>query len=192
MHFLFLTRCYKTTNLQTIKDDIKAVFDNSEHTYELALLVDLSHGQNEDQFKAFEDDKTTVHFVHHKKDTYMYEDSDDYLATVDKDEDNTYVYFLDDDNTIKSDLLHVFDTSDNVDMIIFKLEGRAWGNKGCTIGNVDIGNYITKLKVIKKVKIGYSDSHVADGHFVETIRKNKYSIVYIDKSLGYYNKLPRP
>ena len=191
MHFIFLTRCFTTKNLQRIKDDIKAVFSGSKHTYQHVLLVDMSHALTKDdptttnRFDAFVDNNTKVHYVYNKKDYYMYYACDDYLATLE--DQDAYVYFLDDDNTLKPDFIKVCDTSENIDLIIFKLDNHPhWGNVGCTEGNVDIGNYITKLNVIKEYKIGDVQSRSSDGLFVEKLRKNKRSILYINETLGYY------
>lgn len=191
MHFIFLTRCFKPDNIQAIKDSIKSTFEShDEHTYKHVLLVDMSHTEaKEDQFDCFVDNYTDVHYVRKKKDHYMYNDVSDYLETVEDRE--AYVYLLDDDNIIKPDFIKVCDTSENVDLIIFKLDDHEqWGKKGCGSGSVDIGNYITKLSILKKYKFDTNESsRCADGRFVERLRENKCSIIYINEYLGYYNKL---
>ena len=191
MHFIFLTRCFTPDNIQTIKNSIREVFQAcGRHTYKHVLMVDMSHtGTKEEQFDCFVDRNTVVHYVHNKKDQYMYNDIDDYLEAL-PDQD-AYVYVLDDDNILKPEFTQVCDTSENVDLIIFKLEGHAgWGDKGCRAGNVDIGNYITKLSILKKYKFDVQrSSRNADGEFVVKLRSNKCSIVYIKDYLGYYNKL---
>ena len=193
MHFIFLTRCFTPNTIQIIKDNIKSVFDNqvndTHHTYEQRLIVDMSHGQNPDIFTPFADEHTIIHFIPNKKDYYMYEDCDDLLATIHQ--DNTYVYFLDDDNILAPNFLGLCDEFTDEDIVIFKLENHdGWGNEGCGVCTVDIGNYISKLSILQKYKIGTcEDSRCCDGHFVEVLRANNCSFKYVNKVYGFYNKL---
>lgn len=194
MHFIFLTRTHNPICIQTIKNDIKVVFDNqpndTHHTYEHVLMVDCTHfGVTDDKFSIFEDEHTHVHFVRKKADYYLSADIDDYMETVTN--EDAYVYIIDDDNTIHPDFLQVCDECNGADMLIFKIARLPYyGNPGCRLGSVDSANYITKVSIFRKCKMSHIEwSRAHDGIFVERVRAAKFNIQYSPKNLGYYNHL---
>ena len=118
MKIIFITRCYKPTNLQAIKDNLKEVFyKQSEHSYVQYLLVDMSYGEKEQAFKCFEDEHTKTYFIYEKKDYYNNSGIDQLLKKINEDQ-NDWVYVLDDDNFINKDILKAFDSYLDEDVIL--------------------------------------------------------------------------
>ena len=199
MHFLFLTRCYNSTNIQTIKENLRSIFNNQKqdthHTYQQVLLVDMDRSKlKEEDFSLFQDSNTEVHFVYNKKDRFLAYAIDDYLETIEQ--ENTYVYILDDDNLIKENFLDVCNYVEDNDIVIFKLENKTWlaGEsilKGAN-AKTDWANCLTKLSIMKQYKVGCSYSHNCDGQFVDKVIKANAKVKILNEQFGYYNKLPKP
>lgn len=201
MHFIFITRCYRPTNIAQIQQNLREVFRNTEHTYRQFLLIDLTHGESVLDFYQFADDKTTLHLVTEKPaiDTQATEGMDKALDTV-KPDDNVYVYVLDDDNIVHPDFLHVADYCHGEDAVVFKIAGKPYlGNKAiltsrCPIGHIDWANYVTKLTTMQRIKVYKPDGprRCEDGVFFDHMKRNNCTLVFVDKVMAYYNKLSKP
>lgn len=199
MHFIFLTRCYRTTNIDTIKKNIFALFaSQSKHTYQQELIVDMTHGQNKDDFIAFADEHTHITLVYTKDDNdkYMYKVIDKVVETLDI--ENAFTYMLDDDNILKSNFLEVLDDYHDEDAIVFKFENNlkmgtpAAIIMGC-VGYIDCGSFIVRLPIMKQFKIGNEESSwEADGRFMQKLLDSGCRVRFLDKKLAYYNALPKP
>lgn len=198
MRFLFLTRCFVTKNIPHIKDSIRGVFAGSPHSYIHVVLVDLTHGGKREEFERFADDVTVVHFVESKLpfDTQCTEGMDAALRKFGEDDD--YVYVLDDDNELHKDFLSVCDECAGEDAIVFKIAGRPeLGNSSILgkypVGHIDWANFITKLRVMRWLKIFYVDGprRCEDGVFFHKMMTNQTKIRFVSKELAFYNKLPR-
>lgn len=193
MNVIFITRCYKPTNLQRIKDNLKSVFEKQDKiSYVQYLLVDLSYNQPQQNFKCFEDEHTKVIFTHNKKDYYNNAGIDEVLQTIPNDQ-NTFVFVLDDDNLIKDDFTKVFDNYNGEDVLVVD-----WFREPFTVGNIvgkgDTRNCIVKLKVRKEtpIYIEGAKSYSADGVFIENLVKKGYSFKYLNLSVSIYAAMKRP
>ena len=193
MKVIFITRCYKPTNIQRIKDNLKSVFEKQDKiSYVQYLLVDLSYNQPQQNFKCFEDEHTKVHFTYNKKDYYNNFGIDEVIHSI-PDDQNTFVFILDDDNLIKDTFTRVFDNYSNEDVLIVD-----WYNGPLTVGNIvgkgDTRNYIVKLKVRKEtpIYIEGAKSYSADGVYLENLLKKNYLFKYTNLSVSSYAILKRP
>lgn len=198
MNIIFITRCYKPTNLQVIKDNLKEVFYNqSDHTYVHYLLVDMSYGENEQAFKCFEDEHTKTYFTYNKKDHYNNSGIDQLLKTINGDQ-NDWVYVLDDDNNITKDILRAFENYQNEDVIIVNsnlIRVSIPLVPGKIVGKSDTANYIVKLRVRKEtpIYIEGQKSYSADGKFLQNLVLKGYKLKNrTDLIVTKYRALSRP
>lgn len=197
MNIVFITRCYKPTNIQAIKDNIKEVFSNQEeHNYTQYLLVDLSYNQLQENFKCFEDDKTKVVFTYNKRDHYNSYGISQLIKTLEGDQ-NTWVYILDDDNFILKDFLTVFSKQSNEDVLVVNnnaLKFTSLPAIGKVIGNIDVSNYIVKLNVFKDNSffVEGRKSYQSDGLFFENLLKKQYLFKCTNKCVITKDALKRP
>lgn len=193
MNIIFITRCYKPDNILIIKNNLSYVFRNqTKHTYLHYLLVDLSYNQPQQNFKIFEDEHTKIHFTYQKKDYYNNFGIDEVINSI-PDDQNTFVYILDDDNLLRDEFIKVFDNYNEEDVLITD-----WWNSplvvGHVVGHVDAKHYIVKLKVRKETPtiIEGEKSYSADGVFLERILKKNYSVKYLNISVCIYAALRKP
>ena len=194
MNIIFITRCYKPTNLQQSKDNLREVFANQvEHTYVQYLLVDMSYGETEEHFKCFEDENTKVVFIYNKKDYYNNYGIDQVVNSI-EDDQNTWIYVFDDDNLLNKDFINIFDEYEGEEVLVVN-----WNKPHCTVGNVvgkvDTCNYIVKLRVRKETPVYYEGfkSYPADGVFFENLMKKQYKIKYTTHyNVITYAALKRP
>ena len=197
MNIIFITRCYKPTNIQKIKDNLRQVFQKqTEHSYIQYLLVDMSYNQPEESFKCFEDEHTKVVFTYNKKDYYNQFGIDELVRSIPADQ-NSWVYILDDDNLITENFPTVFNSTQDAEVLIVKRVG--WPLQtplvvGRIIGKVDLCNYIVKLKV-KQANNFYEQgksSYEADGRFLQNLVIKQYKLKYYADPVVKYSALKRP
>lgn len=183
MNIIFITRCYKPTNLQTIKDNLKNVFQKqNEHSYVHYLLVDMSYGEKDSAFKCFEDEHTKAIFTYNKVDYYN-NYGIDLLCKMLEDNQNTWVYILDDDNLINDNFIKALNSYVDEDVLVvnsnqFSYKSPLPANK--VVGYIDTSSYIVKLKARKEtpVYVEGQNSYAADGVFFENLMKKQYKIKY--------------
>lgn len=200
MHFIIITRCYKPTNLEKVKESIKVAFFGSQHTYTHLLIVDLTHGGKRKDFTRFADDTTVMYFVAKKQANDQHLDVAMDLILTEFDQDDAYVFFVDDDNIMHPDFLQICQHCAGEDALVFKIEGRPnFGNPdalhGQAVGHIDWANFIVKLGMMKRVKIyhGGNRSNCEDSIFFNKMEAQPdCKIKFVDKVLAYYNKLPKP
>lgn len=197
MKITFITRCYKPTNIQRIKDNLHNVFSNQDKIqYEQYLLVDLSYNQPQQNFKVFEDEHTKVHFTYQKKDYYNNSGIDQLVQSLEGDQNN-FVYVFDDDNLITEDFLKVFDDYNGQDVLVVcskKFNITSPHSIAGVIGNVDTSSYLVKLRVRKETPayIQGNKSYATDGIFFKNLLIKNYSFKYTKLMAVQYAALKRP
>lgn len=202
MNIVFITRCFKPTNLEAIKSRLQGVFAGTRHTYRHFIVVDMTRAENPEPFADFFDPNTTVVFSNEKPpaDEYNTNAIDEVLATYYTPHE-TFVYILDDDNTISKDFLRVCDYCEHnagADALVFQIASRPeLGQKfirpGEAIGKIDWANFLTRLDVMKRLKIFTgTDSQTADGQFFNRMLEKGLCILYTNEELCFYNALPKP
>ena len=202
MNIVFITRCFKPTNLEAIKARLKEVFSGTAHTYRHFIVVDMTRAESTAPFADFCDPNTTVVFSNEKPqaDEYNTKAIDEVLATYYTPHE-TFVYILDDDNTISEDFLRVCDFCEHnagADALVFQIGsrpelGQRFIKPGEAIGKIDWANFVTRLEVMKRLKIFTgTDSQTADGQFFNRMLERDAAILYVDEPLCFYNALPKP
>jgi hypothetical protein len=105
--------------------------------------------------------------------------------------DDTYLYFLDDDNIIHPDLYKLLDIIDNDKIYTFNQKDRIKGDK-FGIGMIDSAMVLIKYNKCKTARWS-PNIYDADGLYIlENFLNNRDNWVYVDNCLCYYNKLLEP
>jgi len=100
--------------------------------------------------------------------------------------EDTYLYYLDDDNVIHNDLYKLLHIIGDQKICTFNQKNRIDGNK-IEIGNIDSAMFLIDYKLCKSVK-WIPDKYEADGHYIkECYLKNKENWIYVNNELSYYN-----
>lgn len=113
--------------------------------------------------------------------------------------DSDWLYFLDDDNLPSYDVFECwkkYRLDDNVNFVLlsqlrfYNPNKKLYGRKGCdSLGNVDIGNFICKLKIIQGLEMN-PQLYNYDGHLVEHLKRNfGDSFAYEESLVSFYNIL---
>ena len=207
MHCIFITRCYRATNIQTIKDNLKDVLRVDgvrRHTYTHIILADLTRGMmNLEEVMGFDDLRTIPLITAEKahRDEYQTQTIDYYLEQIDVDGALTFVYILDDDNQITPDFLSALDACEDgdPDAVVFKVYGHPqWGDISIldhdAVGKIDWANMLIRLDVMKRLKVYTlgADSQKSDGLFFEKMKRDGCTIKFLNQICGRYNALPKP
>lgn len=103
---------------------------------------------------------------------------------------DTFIYFLDDDNQIHENLYKLLDVAMDGEFYTFNQEG---GIKGDQIAKdkIDTGMYLVDFKISKDVR-WYPHCHASDFYYInECYSKKRDGWVYVDSDLCYYNKIGR-
>lgn len=101
---------------------------------------------------------------------------------------NTFIYFLDDDNVVHSNMYKLLDVAFDGEFYTFNQEGGLKGDK-IAINQIDTGMYLVDFKIAKEVR-WFPHCHASDFYYInECYSKNRNSWVYLDSDICYYNKM---
>lgn len=203
MHCIFITRCYKATNIPVIKQNLTTVFEGSRHTYEHRLIVDATRLDNWlAEFGTWHLDACfppSVYYEKRAKDEYNTFGIDDFIEQCA--DGGSYVYILDDDNQITPDFLAALDACEDgdPDALVFRVYGHPqWGDISIldqnAVGKIDWANMLIRLDVMKRLKVYTlgADSQKSDGLFFEKMKRDGCRIKFLNQICGRYNALPKP
>ena len=102
--------------------------------------------------------------------------------------EETFLYFLDDDNLIHQDLYRLLDIVDDEKLYTFNQEKRLLGNK-IKLANIDTAMILINFKLCKNIKWVLND-YGADFIFInQCYSENPDEWVYVNNSLSTYNIL---
>jgi hypothetical protein len=101
---------------------------------------------------------------------------------------DTLLYYLDDDNIIHPNIYRLMNIIDNNKLYTFNQHNRIKGNNIC-VGGIDTAMVIIPYKLCRNEK-WITDKYEADGYYIEECyNKNKDIHIYVDNNLCYYNKI---
>lgn len=103
-------------------------------------------------------------------------------------DDNTFLYYLDDDNIIHNNLYKFLNIAEKNKMYTFDQENRINGNiiEEC---HIDTAMVLIDTRLCKYINWEI-DKYTADGIYIKNCyNNNKRNYIYVNNSLSYYNKL---
>lgn len=115
--------------------------------------------------------------------------------------DEDFCYFLDDDNIITHDMVEIYQREKNssVDLILFSQKAgltnktRLYANSldDLDLGRCDIGSFLVRYNLLKKVYISYLESRNSDGHLACSIKThiNEHKMIVEGGKYTRYNAL---
>ena len=182
----------KAEYLNTINNDLGKLSNNIDITWFIIYQHDLHNEIEEWNIKSSKYDRLTVETVKGKEEVSYYGNSyrNQGISLVEPDENN-WVYFIDDDNTIYPNFIDLLSTltKDSEDVVFF---GQINPDQSIRlqpteikVGNVDTAMFIIRSTVIKKYE--WKEEHyTADGILAEELYKNENcKIIYTPYS--FYN-----
>lgn len=102
--------------------------------------------------------------------------------------EDTYIYFLDDDNLMHSDLYKFLNIIDDEKIYTFNQANRLKGNS-IDLGGVDAAMFLVDYKFCKKIKWKLGE-YAADYYFIhDCYLANKKQWIWVDNTFSYYNSL---
>jgi predicted O-methyltransferase YrrM len=102
--------------------------------------------------------------------------------------DNTYLYYLDDDNIVHKDLYKVLKFIGDKKICTFNQKDKRNGDI-IVIRHIDTAMFLIDFDLCKSIR-WILDKYDADGYYInECYSKNKYHWIYINNELSYYNFL---
>ena len=184
-----ITPSYRTVNLHKLKESI-----NFDYVDQWIIVYDGS---------KIKENPTL--FNHEKIDEYVFQGDGrsgnpqrNYALTKIKNED-TYLYYLDDDNLIHSNLYYLLLNCDGVHLYTFNqynthnpmspyTNNTMFGND-VRVGGIDTAMFLCHFSLIKGIRWVF-DKHEADGIYIsECYQKNKDKHVYVNAIMCNYNIL---
>lgn len=104
--------------------------------------------------------------------------------------EDTYLYFLDDDNLIYKDFYKLLDVIDSEKIYTFNQKNRLKGS--CIqVGSIDTAMFLISYKLCKNIR-WIEDRYDADGYYIlDCYNNNKDKWVFVDNVLSTYNVLIR-
>ena len=102
--------------------------------------------------------------------------------------EDTYLYYLDDDNIIHPDLYKLLNIIGDQKCCTFNQKDRINGNL-IEIGSIDTAMFLVDFKLCKNIR-WKTDIYEADGYYIkDCYLNNKFNWIYVNNELSYYNNL---
>ncbi len=180
-----ITPCIRPENLQKIKESL-----NFDYIAEWIIVYD---GKRVQPIFSFTNNENITEYIYSGKGKSGNPQRNFGLSNVKN--PNTYIYFLDDDNTIHPDLYKEFATFDHNKIYTFdqKRPPDVYPFKECLKGNtirinkIDTAMFMVHYSICRNIE-WFADQYNSDGIFiVQCYLQNKEKWVYIDKVLSHYN-----
>lgn len=177
-----ITPSCRPKNLQTIRNSIKF-----NYVHEWIIVYDGSKIiENPNIFGAENNDKIKEYV--YKGNGRSGNPQRNYALTKMTNPDNTFIYYLDDDNIIHPSLYNLLNIMDNNNMYTFNQTNRLKGNN-INVCCIDTAMFIIDYNLCKNIT-WINDKYNADGHYITACyNTNKNNHIYVDNDLCYYNKL---
>jgi hypothetical protein len=173
-----ITPSYRVTNLPKLKESI-----NFDYVHEWIIVYDGT--KIADNPKLFRDPKIKE-FVFTGEGISGNPQRNYGLTQVSN--ENTLLYYLDDDNIIHPDLYKLLNVVDNNKLYTFNQMNRLKGNN-ININGIDTAMVIIPYKLCKEYT-WVPSRYDADGYYIkECYTKNVNSHIFVDNDLCYYNKV---
>jgi hypothetical protein len=191
-----ITPCYRINNLQQLKESI-----NFNYVDEWLIVYDGS--KITENPKLFEND--IVNNIDNKKiREFVFRDDNGISGNAQRNfalkqitKEDTYIYYLDDDNIIHPDLYKLLDIIEDNRIYSFnqKRPDDIYPYVDLLKGNeidlfkIDTAMFLIDYRLCKNIT-WILDKYNADGYYIkECYEKNRQSHIYVDKELSYYNKI---
>jgi predicted O-methyltransferase YrrM len=176
-----ITPSYRIDNVITLKNSI-----NFDYVDEWIIVYDGSKIiENPNIFSNENNDKIKEYV--HKGEGVSGNPQRNYALSMIKNTD-TFIYYLDDDNTIHPSLYKLMNIVDKNKMYSFNQEN---GLKGSNVSrnNIDTAMVLIYYKLCNNIEWNIKE-YGADGYYIEECyNKNKDKYIYVNNELCYYNKL---
>ena len=189
-----ITPSYRLNNLQQLKESINfdyvdewiIVYDGNKITENPKLF------ENQAENKTFQKIREFVF----KDENGISGNPQRNFALKQINKENTYLYYLDDDNLIHPNLYKLLDIIDNKKIYTFnqKRPNNVYPYVDLLKGNnielfkIDTAMFLIDYRLCKNIN-WILDKYNADGYYIkECYEKNMQSHIYIDNELSYYNK----
>jgi hypothetical protein len=190
-----ITPCYRINNLQKLKESM-----DFDYVDEWLIVYDGSKiTENPNLFKndvVNNIDKKIREFVFRDENGISGNPQRNYaLDQITKEE--TYLYYLDDDNIIHPDLYKLLDIIEKNKIYTFNQKrpidvypyvDLLKGNE-IELFKIDTAMFLIDYRLCKNIK-WILDKYNADGYYIkECYEKNRHSHIYVDNEFSYYNKI---
>jgi hypothetical protein len=188
-----ITPCYRINNLPQLKESID--FD-----YVDEWLIVYDGRKITENPKLFENDQSREkirEFVFKGTDEGISGNPQRNFALKQITKEETYIYYLDDDNIIHPDLYKLLDIIEDNKMYTFNQKRPVdvypyvdllKGNE-IDLFKIDTAMFLIDYRLCKNIT-WILDKYNADGYYIkECYEKNKDSHIYVDNDLSYYNEI---
>ena len=176
-----ITPSYRVDNLQTLKNSI-----NFNYVNEWIIVYDGNNVlENPSIFRNEEDGKIKEYV--YKGDGISGNPQRNYALTQITNND-TFLYYLDDDNIIHPDFYKLCDIIEKNKMYTFNQVNRLRGDN-VNINHIDTAMFLIDFNLCKNIN-WINDRYDADGHYItECYNSNKENHIFFDNDLCYYNSI---
>jgi predicted O-methyltransferase YrrM len=177
-----ITPSYRIKNLKKLYDTI-----NFDYVDEWIIVYDGS--KITENPKLFNHEKIKEYI--HKNDNSSFGNAQRNFALDNIKNDNTYLYYLDDDNLINPDLYKLLDIIDNDKMYTFNLihypELILMKGNDINITKIDTAMILISYKLCKNIRWNLYEYSADFTYINECYNENKENWIYIDNVLSYHN-----